>query len=147
MRLPTWFVAALCMLLLATGLAAARSGERGRRVSASLTGTLEIPGPGDADGSGRATLRLNPGREEVCYKLSTRLVASPTAAHVHRGVRGTAGPAVVTLQAPRDGASRGCVAVERELIREIMQNPAGFYVNVHNAAFPEGAVRGQLDKK
>ena len=26
----------------------------------------------------------------------------------------------------------------------IIDNPAGFYANVHNAEFPAGAVRGQL---
>ena len=146
MHLHTRLVSAACLLLLASGVAIARDGERGRRLSATLSGAQEVPAPGDRDGSGRATLRLHPGREEVCYKLSTRLVDSPTAAHVHRGARGMAGPAVVTLKAPREGASQGCVGVERDLLREIMRNPSGFYVNVHNAAFPEGAIRGQLDR-
>jgi hypothetical protein len=30
------------------------------------------------------------------------------------------------------------------LINEIIANPAGFYFNVHTAANPTGAVRGQL---
>lgn len=46
------------------GQAAADNG--GRRLSTTLTGAAEVPGPGDPDGSGTATLRLNPGQEEIC---------------------------------------------------------------------------------
>jgi hypothetical protein len=27
----------------------------------------------------------------------------------------------------------------------IKSNPAGFYCNIHNGAFPNGAIRGQLE--
>jgi hypothetical protein len=53
---------------------------------------------------------------------------------------------VVPLAAPTDGDSSGCVEVDRELIKEIIQNPGDYYVNVHNADFGPGAVRGQLAK-
>jgi hypothetical protein len=58
-----------------------------------------------------------------------------------------AGPPVVTLEPlTAEGQSKGCVSAEADVIKEIRQNPAGFYVNVHNAEFPDGAVRGQLAK-
>jgi len=52
---------------------------------------------------------------------------------------------VVTLTAPASGTSSGCVSADSELIKEIRQSPAEFYVNVHNSEFTGGAVRGQLD--
>ena len=55
-----------------------------------------------------------------------------------------AGPIRVTLKAPTKGASDGCVTVPREILTAILANPANYYVNVHNAEFPAGAVRGQL---
>lgn len=69
-----------------------------------------------------------------------------TAAHIHRAPAGQAGPVVVTLSAPTEGMSSGCADVDSELVMEIQQYPEMFYVNVHNAAYPAGEVRGQLSK-
>lgn len=47
---------------------------------------MREPGPGDPDGSGTATLRLNPGLEQVCFELSVSNIALPaTGAHIHVG--------------------------------------------------------------
>ena len=51
----------------------------------------------------------------------------------------------MTLVTPdADGNVMGCATADRALVKEILQNPAGFYVNVHTSDFPAGAVRGQL---
>jgi hypothetical protein len=121
--------------------------DSGRPLSATLTGAAEVPGPGDTDGTGTATIRLNQGKKQVCYELTVSNIDTATLAHIHRGAATASGPPVITLQAPANGTSSGCVEnVSEELIKEIRQNPENFYVNVHNAAFPNGAVRGQLSK-
>lgn len=120
--------------------------EGGRKLATTLTGAAEVPGPGDPDGSGSATLTVNPGQNRVCYELTVANIAPATAAHIHEGARTVAGPVRVTLSAPSDGDSSGCVTVTRALAREILKDPGDYYVNVHNPAFPAGAVRGQLAK-
>jgi CHRD domain/Glucose / Sorbosone dehydrogenase len=115
----------------------------GKPLATRLTGAVEIP-PGDPDGTGLATFRLNSGEGEVCYELTVRNIATATAAHIHPGAAGETGPAIVPLNAPANGSSSGCVAVSKELVRAIRQNPEAYYVNVHNAEYPAGALRGQL---
>lgn len=120
--------------------------DGGRPLSANLTGAAEVPNPGDPDGSGSATLRVNPGQGEVCYQLQVADIMSATAAHIHEAPAGTAGPVVVALMAPSAGSSSACADVGRELAKEILKDPADYYVNVHNTMFPSGALRGQLSK-
>ena len=134
---------AASMALIATSAIAA---DGGRKLQTSLTGAAEAPNPGDPDGRGMATVTVNAGKRQVCYTLSVRNIDSATAAHIHEAPAGVAGPVKVTLRAPTTGRSSGCVSVTRELALEILKDPADYYVNVHNAAFPTGAVRGQLAK-
>jgi CHRD domain-containing protein len=135
------FVLALALLTFAH-LAAADE----MKVKASLTGAAEVPGPGDNDGGGAAQITLNPDKGEVCYELSVTKLDDATAAHIHEGAVGKDGPVKVGLEAPKGGSAKGCKTADAAVVKEIMANPANYYVNVHNGAFPKGAVRGQLAK-
>ena len=121
--------------------------QGGRPLSTTLTGAAEVPGPGDPDGTGTASITLNHGQGEVCYELTVDKIAAANAAHLHVGAVDKAGPPVVNLTPPTDGSSKGCTALEKDKIQEILKNPENYYVNVHNAEFPDGAVRGQLGKQ
>jgi len=118
--------------------------QSGRPLAAQLTGTAEVPGPGDPDGSGIVTLRLNQGQRTICYRLTVTGIAPATAAHIHAGAAGVAGPVVVPLNAPASGTAEVCATVDPALIKAIRKDPGNYYVNVHNVDFPAGAVRGQL---
>jgi hypothetical protein len=114
-------------------------------LKAYLTGEQEVPGPGDPNGRGNAVVKVF--RAQVCYRLEVRRIAPATAAHIHLGLRGEAGPVVATLEPPTDGSSRGCVEVPRALSLELREHPARYYINVHNDPFPNGAIRGQLHRE
>ena len=116
------------------------------KVTAKLTGAAEAPGPGDPDGSGTVQVTFNPDKGEVCYDMTVAKIDEATAAHIHEGAVGKDGPVKVALDAPKTGSAKGCKTADATLIKTIMANPTDYYVNVHNAAFPKGAVRGQLSK-
>jgi hypothetical protein len=106
-----------------------------------LTADLQ-PVPG-ATGSGTATVTIRVGKSQLCFTLSVTGLTGVTAAHIHRA---TTGGIVVPLTAPTDGSSSGCVTVEKKLLREIVANPGGFFVNVHTTEFVEGHLHGDLTK-
>lgn len=124
----------------------AESEDAGRKISTSLNGAAEAPGPGDPEGSGTFSARINPGQEQICYELTVKDIAVATAAHIHEAPAGSAGPVALGLLAPASGSASECKAINRELALAIIQNPQNYYVNVHNAPHPPGAVRGQLAK-
>lgn len=80
-----------------------------------------------------------------------------TLAHIHRGASGVAGGVVVNTELSPANAitlTNGSISnhqftnlpaiTDTALINDIINNPAGFYFNVHTEANPTGAVRGQL---
>jgi hypothetical protein len=132
--------------ILALTVVTAATAAGGRPYMIELEGEQERPVIGDLDGMGHAWIRVNPGLGQVCYELHVSGIAPAAAAHIHRAPAGAPGPVVVPLAPPTDGTSSGCVAVSRDLARDLLRDPSGFYVNVHNADFPGGALRGQLSR-
>jgi hypothetical protein len=135
--------AAATALLL--GGCATGPGSQRATLNVTLNGIQEVPGPGDADGSGTAEVRVNSGEGQICWNLYARQIDAATAAHIHRGTAGVAGPPVVTLTTPgADGHSQGCAAIGPAQARDIAGRAYDYYVNVHTASHPAGAIRGQL---
>ena len=115
----------------------------GNNFSANLTGANEVP-PADPDGAGTASISTDDVTNRICTRLEVRNIGAVTAAHIHRGRAGVNGPPVVTLDAPDDDDSNDCDDVADALLDEIRRSPADFYVNVHTAEHPDGAIRGQI---
>jgi hypothetical protein len=136
-------LAALMVMMVFAGVASA---DHRQPLFAQLTGAAERPNPGDPDGSGVAVVKLNERQGIVCWAIQVKDIKLPaSAAHIHVGAAGVPGPVVVPLSAPdASGFASGCTNADPALVMAIQQNPAGYYVNVHNSDFPGGAVRGQL---
>jgi hypothetical protein len=133
-------------LVISSGVPVAEA-TGGRPFTVRLSGAAEVnaqgvPNQGDPDGSGTAYLRINPGRSEVCWKIEVSGVDPILAAHIHVAPPTAPGPVVV----PLDPYSGGCTTVTRKLALALIKHPESYYVNVHNAAYPAGALRGQLSR-
>jgi hypothetical protein len=139
----------IALILFVAGLSfvlSAQDQQGGRPITITLTGAAEVPGPGDPDGTGTVRLTFNPGKSQVCYELTVDKIAPANGAHIHTGAAGQAGPPILTLTPPANGSSKECAPLAPEKITDIIKNPGSYYVNVHNAEFPSGAIRGQLSK-
>jgi len=117
----------------------------GRKLTSSLSGTKEVPGPGDPDGTGWATVKVHPAKGHLCVAMDVNNIDQATAAHIHKGTVGVKGSVVINLPVPNaSGDANSCVTADMTLLKAIKNNPSEYYVNVHNTAYPDGAVRGQL---
>lgn len=140
MAVPRILVAAFAALVLVpSALAVAPAGKV---MHATLKGASEVP-KGAPNGSGTVTVRVT-GPRRICWAFKLVGVTTPTAAHIHKGDPGKAGAVVIPLG--KTYAPTGCTAATAAAVTALVKHPRRFYVNVHNARYPGGAVRGQLHK-
>jgi hypothetical protein len=130
-------VAVVAALFLAVSAFAAT-----KTLTTSMNGKAETP-KGDPNGKGTAKVVLNTSTGKVCFRLTWSGIGTPTASHIHTGKKGVAGPVVIPFfgGAPKH---TGCVKASKSLVRSIAKSPGSYYVNIHNATYPGGAIRGQL---
>ena len=137
------FLALTAAALLLPTFALASAQSMSPVVSAKLKGPNEAPTKGDPDGEGLVVIHLNAAKGTTCWDFTgVSGIAKPTASHIHKGRKGVAGPIVVALGAAYKAS--GCVKTLKATLEKIETNPNAYYVNIHNAKYPGGAVRGQL---
>lgn len=146
----------------------ATAGHSNALLEASLDGRSEVASGarsnrnvGDPNGRGEAyVFGIDGDPTTLCYVLTVEKIAEldqapvqggPRAAHIHKGAPGTNGPVVANLAWPQGGNAADCLTEGEpgkfptsEKVADILANPGEYYVNVHNAEFPRGAIRGQL---
>ena len=115
------------------------------KLTATMTGAEEVPTAGDPDGKGTATFVLDTEKNTVCYEFTLENIGQPTAAHIHTGAKGVAGPPIIDFKIKTNG-NKGCVPADPTALKSITSNPAGHYANVHTGDYGNGAIRGQLAK-
>jgi hypothetical protein len=153
----------LVMVSLILGLAAAGSAtahDRTVTLTARLVGAQEVP-PADPDGRAKAIVRINVDKGEVCFVVKNfKHTGAPNRGHIHKAPAGVAGPIVVPffdLQTPasatdprldklENGRLADCVPGDPAILADIVAHPDQYYVNVHNARFPAGSLRCQLER-
>ena len=132
--------------------------EGGRKFVTALTGQAELDGgalTADMDGTGTAQVFVNVGQRRVCWNL-TNLANLDTlvAAHIHQAPSTATGPIRISFfhfgePIDLEGCTEGSdqFPFDRARLKNVIQHPENYYVNIHTTAFTGGAIRGQLSKK
>lgn len=122
---------------------AGATGSVGDRFNASLEARQEVPKPKDvpalASGHFDATLNGSKLQWKLTYK---KLTGKATAAHIHTGKKGKAGPVVVPLCGPCTSGISKTVVLKSSVVNAMKKGDA--YVNIHTAKNPAGEIRGQI---
>ena len=118
-------------------------GQGSHVLSANLYGDEVVSRDGAPDAaSGDFNGLADAGEGMLCYYLEAQGIDAVTEAHVHQGKRGKDGRAVIALHMAVDDEL--CEPVEAGLLERITQDPNSYYVDLHTARYPRGALRGQL---
>jgi len=144
-------------VLIGTALAAPVT-EGGRKFLEPLTGQAELVGgalKADMDGRGTAHVVVNVVQGRVCWNLTNLQNLDPLiAAHIHQAPRTAAGPIRIAFfhfgePVDLEGCTEGSQAFpfDRARLRDVIQHPENYYVNIHSTVFPGGAIRGQLSAR
>jgi hypothetical protein len=137
LRRPAVALGAALMIFALAPAASARPSE-----DAPTTLVTSLRSSGDPDGAGSASIRLRPAAGRVCATISWSGIEAPTAAHIHRVSDGFV---LVDLTGAVTGGQH-CVTAPTRTISRIAEHPRRYYVNVHNATYPAGAVQGTLHR-
>jgi hypothetical protein len=140
MKTRTLAVAGLVAAVVAALALAGIAPASGSKLSAQLRGGNERPAAA-ATNRGSVELTLRAGK--VCWEFTIgKIDGRATAAHVHKGRPGVAGPVFIPLGTTFK--RQGCASASARQLNALRANPGAFYVNIHNAKHPAGAMRGQL---
>jgi CHRD domain len=134
------------VLLVAAALAVA--GVLGNyKVSTTLKAGNETPKPtgvtASEQGAFSGTYTENKTGGVLKWKLTFSGLTGPaTAAHIHKGKAGVAGPVVVPLCGPCHSGETGTAKISKAVIAALEGHDA--YVNVHTAKNQGGEIRGAV---
>jgi CHRD domain len=143
-RLFPILTTALFAATLAAGIATASNHVT--TLSTTMSGAEEVGG-GDKNGKGFVTLDIF-ANGTICWEGKVQAIERVTAAHIHNAVAGVNGGVFVDLDPfgadVTGNKAEHCVVTTAANAAAIVANPSGYYVNVHTATYPGGAIRGQL---
>lgn len=133
----SFILAAALMAVLATSASAEVIAYK-----AQLAGASEVP-PNNSAGTGTAQVNVDTEKKEVSWTITfSGLSGDATAAHFHgpAAVGENAGP-VVDISGKIESGSAPLTDAQ------LADLEAGrLYINIHTAQFPDGEIRGQVEK-
>jgi hypothetical protein len=125
--------------------------------TANLSPANEVPPIGNAEGGGRGAVQISIDGTTASFYFQLTGFPSDTrvvGAHIHTAGPGINGPIVVStgisaanavvMTDPITEFRVTGIAVDPALVQAIVNNPLGYYFNVHSPLNPGGFARGQL---
>lgn len=144
MKQPVVLVMMIAFIAAISLVVASQQSKNDGTITTTLTGTNEVGVLGDAQGGGIFRYTIKNQEQQLCYELIVSNISPATIASINSGAAGSNGKVVLNLIAPANGRSQGCVSGKADILADIAANPSRYYINVANAEFPNGAIRGQL---
>jgi hypothetical protein len=148
-RLRRVTVAGLVASLLFVGSAGQGAAPASAAVyyDARLTGAAVVPGPGDEAGAGDASFTFDAGEGRICLSLWLEEVADATSIDLWAGAAADPGSdLIVSFGSPEDGEYYDdCLDVDLSVVAGILADPGAYFIQVASVAFPDGAIRGQIE--
>ena len=148
------FAALALAMLLVSAIPAGANTEV--KVTKALSALDPVTGvvTGDPDGRGKAEFTFDTEQGTICYEIEVEGIAEPVepapglgSAHIHFLATGGIAVDLETDFQPDKAdefQASGCVEVDSALLQDILESPDQFYVNIHNAEFPGGALSSLL---
>jgi hypothetical protein len=149
----------LLFVILATILTVSVAFAAEKSFKAKLTGNGEVPSV-MTKAKGEVKFKLSKDGKELGYKLDVKNIVNPTAAHIHRGMKGKNGPPLANLFTgpKKEGKFTGNLSEGTITAKDLSGDLMGksledleqliksgeIYVNVHTDANPNGEIRGQI---
>jgi hypothetical protein len=118
-------------------------GAQGESLRSNMSGDQIVPGPGAANAFGTANLFVDLRNGLLCYRMGYDGISRALEAHIHAGGPGQSGRPVINLH-PESNGDEGCVGGDPTALRNVRDHPEAFYLQLHTAEHPDGAIRGQL---
>lgn len=119
------------------------------RYSITMSGAQVVPGPGDPDGTAIGTLwiteNIGPNVSLIFWDFTYANIGAPTSMHIHFDGPGDAGAGLTTVTTGGPGTLINSITTTWDRALPITASPTDYFVDIHTAAFPFGAIRGQLD--
>lgn len=129
---------------------------------AQLTGAAERPDPVATTATGTATINFTPGSgntgQLISYSVTvTGLTGQATEAHIHGPAGVDAAAPVIVALTIKSGATSGEIisgtiastghpTISMDSLVVLLRN-GNSYINVHNAPYPDGEIRGQFTRR
>lgn len=114
--------------------------------SGELRGSNEVP-PVPIGTVGAFVMTLD-AQNNLTLEANVSGLPNASAAHIHTGIAGVTGGVLIGFASSTadfvNGRLSKTVQISSENAAALRASPQNFYFNVHTAAFPAGAIRGQL---